>query len=72
MLAVSIIILVILKGFVMVKLKKGRRTTGPSSTIGLMRFFDTESKGPKVSPEFVIIASAAVGITWIVLQHFFH
>lgn len=56
----------------MVKLKKGRSTTGPSSTIGLMRFFDAETKGPKVSPEFVVIASAAVGVFWIVLQHFTH
>jgi len=38
----------------MVKLVKGKRTSGPSSAIGLMRFFDAETKSPKLSPEFVL------------------
>ncbi|PIN85740.1 MAG: preprotein translocase subunit Sec61beta [Candidatus Diapherotrites archaeon CG11_big_fil_rev_8_21_14_0_20_37_9] len=28
--------------------------SGPSSAIGIMRFFDADSGGPKISPEFVI------------------
>ncbi len=38
----------------MVKLIKGKRTTGPSSAIGLMRFFDADTKSPKLSPEFIM------------------
>ncbi len=54
----------------MVKLKKGKQgSSGPSSSIGLMRFFDSESKGPKFSPEFVVVVCIAVAVTWIVLQN---
>ena len=49
----------------MVKLKKGKATSGPSSSIGLMRFFDAESMGPKISPQFVIAVSIAVAVIWI-------
>lgn len=31
-----------------------RQDSGPSSSIGIMRFFDTDSGGPKISPEFVV------------------
>jgi len=55
----------------MVKLRKGKSTSSPSSSIGLMRFFDAESKGPKVSPQFVMVLAVAVAITWIVLLKFF-
>lgn len=41
----------------MVKLKKGKRAYNPSSTLGIMRFFDAESKAPAIKPEFVLIAS---------------
>ncbi len=38
----------------MVKLIKGKRSTGPSSAIGLMRFFDAETRAPKLSPHFIV------------------
>ena len=28
---------------------------GPSSSLGIMRFFDTDMAGPKITPEFVIV-----------------
>lgn len=55
----------------MVKLRKGRSVSGPSSSIGLMRFFDAESKGPKLSPKFIVLLCIAVAVTWIVVQQFF-
>ncbi|MCX6801824.1 MAG: preprotein translocase subunit Sec61beta [Candidatus Diapherotrites archaeon] len=54
----------------MVKLRKGRATSSPSSTIGLMRFFDAESHAPKLSPQFVLAAAAAIAIIWIILLKF--
>ncbi len=44
----------------MVKLKRGPSVSGPSSSIGIMRFFDADTAGPKMSPEFVIIVSVAL------------
>ena len=41
----------------MVKLKRGPSVSGPSSSIGIMRFFDADTSGPKMSPEFVVIVS---------------
>ena len=38
----------------MVKFSKGPKVSGPSSSLGIMRFFDADSKGPKLSPEFVV------------------
>lgn len=39
----------------MVKLtSSGPGLSGPSSSIGIMRFFDADTKGPKLTPEFVI------------------
>lgn len=48
----------------MVKFTKNQPTTGgPSSSIGIMRFFDSEAGGPKLSPEFVV----ALAIVFIVV-----
>ena len=44
----------------MVKLKRGPSVSGPSSSIGIMRFFDADTAGPKMSPEFVIIVSVVL------------
>jgi len=44
----------------MVKFTKNKPSAGgggPSSAIGIMRFFDAESKSPKLSPHFVLAAS---------------
>ena len=40
-------------------------TSGPSSTMGIMRFFDSDSATPKISPEFVI--AVAVVFTLLIL-----
>ncbi|MBI4210963.1 MAG: preprotein translocase subunit Sec61beta [Candidatus Diapherotrites archaeon] len=47
----------------------GSSETGPSSSIGIMRF-DTETGGPKISPEFVVIVGAAFTLVILVLQLF--
>ncbi|MCH7902760.1 preprotein translocase subunit Sec61beta [archaeon] len=31
--------------------------SGPSSAIGIIRFFDADAGGPKISPEFVMIVA---------------
>ncbi|MCX6798948.1 MAG: preprotein translocase subunit Sec61beta [Candidatus Diapherotrites archaeon] len=41
----------------MVKLERGPMTSGPSSSLGIMRFFDADTSGPKMSPEFIVIAA---------------
>ena len=46
--------------FEMVKLSRGPVTSGPSSSLGIMRFFDANTSGPKMTPEFVIIAALAL------------
>jgi preprotein translocase subunit Sec61beta len=49
----------------MVKLTRGPATSGPSSSLGIMRFFDVDTGGPKLSPEFVVLT--ALGLIIIVL-----
>ncbi len=44
----------------MVKLNRGPAVSGPSSSLGIVRFFDADTSGPKLSPEFVIGAAIAV------------
>ncbi|MDP6670465.1 MAG: preprotein translocase subunit Sec61beta [archaeon] len=44
----------------MVKLTKGPAVSGPSSSIGIMRFFDADTSGPKFSPEFLVGLSVVV------------
>ena len=41
----------------MVKLNRSPGVSGPSSSLGIMRFFDADTAGPKLTPEFVIIVS---------------
>lgn len=36
------------------KLTRESGESGPSSSIGIIRFFDTDSGGPKMRPEFVL------------------
>ena len=53
----------------MVKFIKNRaQNTGPSSAIGITRFFDAESKSPKISPYFVIGVSIVVIIIVLALR----
>lgn len=50
------------------KFTKGAAQSGPSSALGIMRFFDTEAGGPKLTPEFVIVVVVAFAIGALVLQ----
>jgi preprotein translocase subunit Sec61beta len=53
----------------MVKFVKNKaQNTGPSSAIGITRFFDADSKSPKISPYFVIGVSIAVVIIMLILR----
>ena len=55
----------------MVKLKRGPSVSGPSSSLGIMRFFDADTAGPKMTPEFVVGASIAVIIIVVALKLMF-
>ncbi len=55
----------------MVKFIKNKaQNSGPSSAIGITRFFDAESKSPKISPYFVIGVAIIVIIVMLVLRMF--
>ncbi len=45
-------------------------TSGPSSSIGIMRFFDTDIGGPKISPEFVVGVAAVFTLIVAIMQVF--
>jgi len=51
--------------------KRDEESIGPASSAGLLRFFQDESYGFKVSPELVII-SAIVLIISVILAHVFY
>lgn len=55
----------------MVKLQQGPGVSGPSSSIGIMRFFDAETPGPKMTPEFVIGLAIIVIAVVLVIKNFF-
>ena len=38
----------------LVKFTKAPRVAGPSSSLGIMRFFDADTAGPKISPEMAV------------------
>ncbi len=51
----------------MVKLSHGPKVSGPSSSLGIVRFFDADTSGPKLSPEFVIgIAMALIALVLVI------
>ncbi len=56
----------------MVKFVKNKPKAGggPSSAIGITRFFDAESKSPKISPYFVIGATTLLVIVMLILRVF--
>ena len=41
---------------------------GPSSSIGIMRFFDADSKSPKLNPYFVIGGILVLAVVVLVLK----
>ncbi|HIH21537.1 MAG: preprotein translocase subunit Sec61beta [Candidatus Diapherotrites archaeon] len=50
------------------KVERSEPAFGPSSSLGIMRFFDSSSGGPKLSPELVFAISAALGLVILILQ----
>jgi preprotein translocase subunit Sec61beta len=55
----------------MSKKKKQQGTGMPQSSAGLMRFFQDETNGVKVPPEFVIGAAVLLIVTVIAARVFF-
>ena len=52
----------------MVKMQSSPGLSGPSSSIGIMRFFDVDTKGPKLTPEFVIGLTIAFIVVVTILR----
>ena len=55
----------------MVKLNRGPAVSGPSSSLGLMRFFDADTAGPKLTPEFIVGVAVVVLIVLVVAKMMF-
>ncbi|MDD5162866.1 MAG: preprotein translocase subunit Sec61beta [Candidatus ainarchaeum sp.] len=53
----------------MVKFQSGPNVSGPSSSIGIMRFFDAETPGPKITPEFFIGLAIIVIVVLLVIKN---
>ena len=51
-------------------MNKNKNLGGPSSALGIMRFFDSDSLAPKISPEFIVIVTV-VFIAGMLLWHAF-
>ena len=49
--------------------KKDNKISMPQTGAGLVRYFDEESLGPKLSPEHVIVATVIVAILCFVLRY---
>jgi len=56
----------------MVKFVKSRPAegagSGPSSAIGIMRFFDADSKSPQLNPYFVVGVIAVIIVVALILN----
>jgi preprotein translocase subunit Sec61beta len=52
------------------KKKKDNAPGMPSGSAGLMRFFQDETNGPKIKPEYVMVA-AAILIMGVIVGRFF-
>jgi len=53
----------------MVKLSRGPATSSPSSSLGIMRFFDVDTGGPKMSPEFIVIVCLILIIVVLIVKN---
>ena len=49
--------------------KKDNKISMPQTGAGLVRYFDEESLGPKLSPEHVIVATIILAIFCFVLRY---
>jgi len=54
----------------LVKLNRGNRVSSPTSEIGIMRFFDAEVAGPKLSPYLIVGLCIAFIIIVIAIKRF--
>ncbi|HLD58852.1 MAG TPA: preprotein translocase subunit Sec61beta [archaeon] len=54
----------------MVKMETGPRVSGPSSSIGIMRFFDADTPGPKMTPEFVVGFALILVAVVLIIKNF--
>jgi preprotein translocase subunit Sec61beta len=52
-------------------MSKKKNAPLPASSAGLLRFFEDETEGVKIRPEFVLASSIALIITSIVLNLLF-
>ena len=53
----------------MVKMTKRSGAQGPSSSLGIMRFFDVDTGGPKMSPEFVVIVAVVLIVLVLLVKN---
>lgn len=53
------------------KSKPSAAGSGPSSAIGITRFFDADSKSPKLNPYLVIAIIAVFIIAILIVKNFF-
>ncbi|MFQ6010604.1 MAG: preprotein translocase subunit Sec61beta [Nitrososphaerales archaeon] len=51
--------------------KKQRSEALPASSAGLLRFFEDETHGVKIRPEFVVALGAGIALISILLRIFF-
>lgn len=49
--------------------KKNDKMSMPMSGAGLVRYFDDESVGPKIAPEFVIAITVILAIFCLILRY---
>ena len=49
--------------------KKDNKISMPQTGAGLVRYFDEESVGPKLSPEHVVVLTIILGIFCFVLRY---
>lgn len=55
----------------MVKLTRGPSVSNPSSSLGVMRFFDVDLSGPKINPELVLAICIGFTILILIAKNFF-
>ncbi|MCX8189973.1 MAG: preprotein translocase subunit Sec61beta [Candidatus Diapherotrites archaeon] len=53
----------------MVKLGKGKKAYAPSGALGIMRFFDADTKAPQIRPELLIIIIVAILIVTLIMNY---
>ena len=51
------------------RFQRSQNAAGPSSSVGITRFFDTDLAGPKLSPEFVLGISVVFVVFMVVLKY---